>query len=72
MHSLFKDVASCMIIFDLHVVTLTLKINLLLKTLNLAIVSKWEELGLSYFKCAFLVTRRFITYHNFLPSDFDI
>ena len=44
---------------------LTLKFDLLLKTLTLTISSLPEEVGLSYFTCAFLVARLLMPYHDF-------
>ena len=54
--------------------TLTLKFDLLLKTLTMAITFKLhvEEIGLSYCTCVFLVTRPYTWYHNFLPCDLDL
>ena len=42
------------------------------KTLTLAIGSEPEEVGLSYFTCAFLVARPSMRYHDFWPSDLDL
>jgi hypothetical protein len=42
------------------------------KTLTLAISFEWQVIGLSYFTCAFLMTRPFYWYHNFLPCDLDL
>ena len=47
-------------------VTLTLKLDLLLKNFNLGpITFQEEEVGLSYCTCLFLVTRPFTSYYNF-------
>ena len=58
-------------IFDL--VTLTLKLDQLLKTLILAIhvAFKGEEVGLSYCTCALLVTRPFTWYHDFYAPGME-
>ena len=48
---------------------MTLKFDLLFKTLTLVITYEPWEKGLSYFTCLFLVIRPFTRYHNFWPSD---
>ena len=71
-YSLWQDLLHGTIVFDL--VTLTLKFDLLLKTLTLAITFLLEEMGLSYCTCAFLLTRPFTWYHSFdlLTLTFDL